>query len=481
MMLSRSKQLISTYGDMARHTPTLQRPLLFTATLLLLILALAACSDASGLPPASTSTSPPPTQRLTPSTASSFTTQTPAPPRTRALPSNTPATTARPTSVASGSPTATLLPTSDREDIFDDVWQTVQENYLYSDYHGADWGALREEYRPRVLGASSSTEFYSLLSEMVDKLNDEHSRYISPTDAQEEDDLQSGQNSYVGVGILSTYEESAALVLLVFPGSPAERASLKRRDRITHVDGVPFDPNANTIRGPEDTQVRLTVESPGKPPRQVTLTRKAVRGKITPSASRLANRPTIGYLIVPSLWADDMAEQVEDKLNDLLAGPQLEGLILDLRANEGGWRNVLTGILGQFVTGNVGNFYTQNRKYPLEIEQGSLHERLRDVPLAVLVDENSQSYAEVLAAALQASGRAQVVGIRTAGNTETVYPYDFSDGSRLWVAQEGFQLPNGDNLEGRGVIPDAVLEVKWTDFTEADDPHILKAMELIRK
>jgi C-terminal peptidase prc len=382
---------------------------------------------------------------------------------------------------AAGSPTATLLPEGEREAIFDDVWQTVKDNYLYADFHGADWEALRTEYKPRVLGATSSTEFYNLLSEMVDKLDDEHSRYVSPQDAKEEDDLQSGENSYVGVGILSSYDENSALILVVFPDSPAERAGLQRRDRITHVDGVPFDPDANAIRGPEGTDVRLTVKSPGESARVITLQRQAVQGKITASAKRLDAHPDIGYLVIPSLWADDMADQVEEKLEELLSGPELRGLIIDLRANEGGWRNVLTGILGQFVSGRVGSFYTQERQYPLSIDRGGLNARLRDLPVVVLVDDNTQSYAEVLSGALQASGRAKVVGVQSAGNTETVYPYDFDDGSRLWVAQEGFRLPDGTNLEGRGVVPDFVLDAMWTDYAESNDPHIVKAIELIEQ
>ncbi len=103
------------------------------------------------------------------------------------------------------------------------------------------------------------------------------------------------------------------------------------------------------------------------------------------------------------------------------------------------------------------------------------------MPLVVLVDEQSQSYAEVLAAALQARGRAKVVGKRSAGNTETIYSYNFPDKSRLWVAQEGYRLPDGTNLEGRGVIPDVNIDVDWTQYSLETDPHVLKAVELLTK
>jgi len=100
-------------------------------------------------------------------------------------------------------------------------------------------------------------------------------------------------------------------------------------------------------------------------------------------------------------------------------------------------------------------------------------------PLVILVDRGSQSYTEVFTAVLQAAGRARVVGVRTAGNTETIYPHDFDDKSRLWLAQEGFKLPSGVNLEGRGVNPDIKIDVDWTAFSEATDPQVLEALRLL--
>jgi len=382
------------------------------------------------------------------------------------------------------SPTATLMPLAERNELFEEVWGTVNDRYLYADFRGVDWNKTRKEYAQRISKVGSASEFYTVMSEMVGLLKDQHSRYISPEEAKDEDDLNRGDTSYAGIGILTKYESDSALVVLVFPDSPAAEAGLQRRDRILAIDGnkIEGDGDVSPIRGPAGTDVRLNVRSPGEQPRDITITRRAVTGKITASSSRLEVDGSIGYLLIPSLWADDMSEQVEEHLGRLLQGPPLKGLVIDLRANEGGWRPVLTGILGQFVAGeDVGHFYSQGSDYPIEIERGNLYDRLKDVPLVVLVDGNSQSYAEVLPAALQASGRAKVVGTRTAGNTETIYSYNFSDGSRLWVAQEGFKLPDGTNLEGRGVIPDVAIDVDWTQYPLKTDPHVLKAVELLAK
>lgn len=382
------------------------------------------------------------------------------------------------------SPAPTLIPEAERDAIFDKVWQKVDEKYVYPDFHGVDWEAVRKEYRPQIEAATSNEQFYKLISDMVESLKDEHSRYLTPAEAQEEDRVINGTNNYVGIGILTDHEEKSILVVEVFPNSPAAQAGIKRGDRITAVDGQPFmDARKDTIniRGPEGTTVRLTVRSGGQPPREVAIVRHAVAGKVAPTSSRLDADSSIGYLIIPSLEAESMDDKVASALGKLLDAGDLKGLVIDLRGNGGGLDSVLKGILGQFVTGEVGSFRSQHDTNALDIAKGDLQERLSRVPVVVLVDKGTESFAEVLAAVLQAQGRAHVVGVPSAGNTEEIFAFDFEDGSRLWLAEYGFQLPGGVSLEGHGIMPDAPVDVDWTEYSERDDPQILKAVELIHE
>lgn len=392
--------------------------------------------------------------------------------------------TTQPTAVT-GNATATLMPLADRQELFDEVWTTVEQNYLYADYNGADWGAIYSEYEPRVQDAQTSTEFYTALSEMVQELNDDHSRFLSPEERQEEDDLQSGNANYVGVGIIQSPNADSLTVVFVFPNSPAERAGLQRRDRIMAVDGVPLvnpGDSPSKIRGPEGSTVVLTVRSPGQAERDVAIVRDRITGGVVASSHRLANDPGIGILIVPNLSTETMGKQVAEQLNTMLEDtPDLKGIVMDLRANGGGFRFVLQEILSYFVSGSVGSFVDASGSYPLRITADPLKEDLDDIPLVILVDSGTESYAEVLAAGIQEMGRAQVVGVQSAGNTETIFQYNFDDGSRLWCAEEGYELPGGTNMEGIGVQPDYVIDDDWTAYSEESDPHILKAIELITK
>ncbi len=389
-------------------------------------------------------------------------------------------------STVSVSPTPTLLPASERGAVFERVWQSVDDHYLYPDFHGAKWSALHGEYKPKVLAAKSDSEFYGLMADMIGRLNDDHSRYLSPSEAREEDNLINGHADYVGIGVIyQTKPDHSHLVAYVFPDSPAWNAGIRRRDLILAVNGQPYTgspEDASKVRGPAGTPVTITVRSPGQQPRDLSIVRGKVTTGIVPTAERLEVDPTIGYLVIPSIEQTDMGKQVEQALTQLLQnGPPLKGLVIDLRGNGGGLRTVLTGILGDFVTGQVGQFFSQDEQHPLVINKGKLYDEIKSVPLIVLADKTTESYAEVLAAVLQSQGRARVVGVPSAGNTETIYPYNLADGSRLWIAQEGFKLSNGANLEGRGVIPDVTLDVDWTNYPVREDTQILKAVEMLRE
>jgi len=106
----------------------------------------------------------------------------------------------------------------------------------------------------------------------------------------------------------------------------------------------------------------------------------------------------------------------------------------------------------------------------------------QDIPLVILVGNGTASFGEVFAGILQSKGRAQVVGMITEGNVEVLLPHEYSDGSRAWIAENTFELPNGkQNWEDAGIIPDVIVNARWDKFTEADDPQIRAAWELLSR
>jgi C-terminal peptidase prc len=416
----------------------------------------------------------------TPITVVSAATIIPAPPidvsPTPPAPTVEATATPAPPPTANVNQTPTSIPLSVRQQILAEVWTTVNDNYLYADFHGLDWAAVRAEFMPLVERAKSDEEFYRLLGTMIQRLNDNHSRLLAPSAAQKEDVLSSGRDEQVGIGVIALPLPDSLLIQHVFPDSPADRAGLRARDRIVAVNGA-FYTQAD-IQGPEGSKVRLTVARPGEASRDMVITRRLVEGRIIPEARVLPGR--VGYLEVTTLWVNDMADLAASSLDAMARGGPLNGLIIDLRHNPGGWRAVLTGLLGHFVRGHVGDFFSRQGDTPLEIS-GDVGPDLRGVPIVVLIDGGTASYAELLAGILQHETGAIVIGAPSAGNTETIYSYDLTGGARLWVAQEGFRLRGGQNLEGVGVQPDMTLTQDWTRYGEDDDPWVLEGLRIIRE
>lgn len=361
-----------------------------------------------------------------------------------------------------------------RQQIFTEVWTTINEHYLDPTFNGVDWARVRAEYGARALAAEDDASFFAVISAMVRLLRDDHSRFVPPQAVIAEDQLTRGREEQVGIGVSTLPLSDGLLIQHVFPDSPAARAGLQPRDRIVAIDGLSF--NLGSIEGPLGSSVRLLIVQPEGDSRELELIRERVEGRIEPLIRWLSD--DVAYVGINTLWVNDMHEQVARALQRLMAERPLQGVILDLRSNPGGWRDVLNGLLGHFVTGDVGEFISRKGATPLVVT--ARNPDLRGLPLVILVDHGTASYAELLAAVLQQEAQATVIGRPSAGNTETIYAYEITGGARLWVAQEVFRLNDGSDLEGKGVQPDIQPSSDWTRFRFEADPWIALALDRIR-
>ena len=105
------------------------------------------------------------------------------------------------------------------------------------------------------------------------------------------------------------------------------------------------------------------------------------------------------------------------------------------------------------------------------------------MPLVVLVSLDTVSYGEVFAGVLQDIGRAYLIGETTGGNVETLWGYDFEDGSRAWIAHESFQPLNhpDQNWEETGIIPNLTILANWDEYTTQTDPRVKAALDYFDK
>jgi C-terminal peptidase prc len=369
--------------------------------------------------------------------------------------------------------------------IFDELWTTVQRDYLYPDYNGVDWDAIREEYRVHIEKGLNDQDFWRLMDDLLGELGDDHSFFLSPDDVAEQEKMQEGTVDYVGVGFTANArpEKGFAVILQIIPNSPADQAGLMPHDVILEADGVPIcceadgSDSLHRLRGAENSSLELKVQTPGQSPRALVLTRAQIQSSIPIEVQRLEGN--VGYILIPNLWDETLFEQVHRALMDLSKDGELQGLIIDMRINPGGSSTVLKGLLSLFTDGPVGHFVSSTHKTPLHIKGVNIADS-QNIPLAVLVGKDTISFAEVFSGILQETRGAHVVGRPTEGNIETLHGYDFEDGSQAWIACESFSPPSGTNWEEAGIVPELEIPLDWEDFTKEDDAQLMAAIELLR-
>jgi C-terminal peptidase prc len=424
-------------------------------------------------------------------TATAAPSATPAPSAT-ARPSATPSPSITPTPSATPEllpPTSTHAPiaASERQAIFDRVWTLVRDRYVYPDYRGLDWGTIRDEFAPRIAAAEESEAFYELLRELIERLGDQHSRFESPREVAEEQAEFRGDLRYAGIGAEVRSAPEGGLIVKLARGGPAEEAGLRPRDLILAIGGIPFTDTARfgpdgpigTVRGAPGSPVRLTVRSPGGPPRDLTVTRRAISSDAFVRVEALLLPGTrVGLLRIDTFFVEGMDRRVRDELEGLIANGPLDGLIVDVRDNGGGRLDLLLDTLGLFVDGGtIGSSSGRASSNRMRVPRGEALPELAETPIVVLVGEETASAAEMFAAGMRALGRARIVGTASSGNVENLVPHDMEDGSRLWLAELTFRLPDGTALEGSGVQPDRVVEAEWWRYAPADDPQVRAALE----
>jgi C-terminal peptidase prc len=399
-----------------------------------------------------------------------------------------PSATPLPTRTATATQTAAPPPSSLQLRTFEQIWEIVDREYLYPDFNGLDWEEIHAEYRQRIGAGMTDDAFYLAMDEMISRLGDEHSVFLSPAEVIEEEAGFAGENNYVGIGILISPvpERNRATIVVTFPGSPAEEAGLQPHDSILAVDGEPILDELgflrDVVRGPVGSQIRLTVQSPGEAAREIALTRRQISGAIPVPYQLLANAQglRVGYLLLVTFNDATIADQVREALEALTETEPLDALILDNRQNTGGANTVLMETLSYFTRGTLGYFVSRSEERPLRIKGMEVGNSM-DIPLVVLIGPGTASFGEIFAGILKDQGRAYLIGETTEGNVETLWGYDFEDGSRLWLAHESFRPLNhsDENWEASGIIPHQMVSAGWDEYRLEDDPVVGAALDYL--
>ena len=366
---------------------------------------------------------------------------------------------------------------------FEALWKNLEENYIYYETADVNWAGLREQYLERVNAGLTAEEFSSLIEELQAELPEGSLAYQSRAERIEADVADT--SSYEGIGAFVGFNEEPEphIVLLdVIEGSPAEQAGLKAHDSIFAIDGNPILLEeglqaVDRVRGPAGSSVTLSVQSPGGSERSV----EVKRGKLTSTGRLEAYNLTgtnYGYLLFPPVGYDTLDEDVAQSLQAFTTNRELEGLILDLRiaSSSRGWP--LEAIYTIFDNGALGDFYNRTDRQSVEVEGQDVFGS-QEVPMAILVGQNTNGTPEILAAGLQVNQRAIVIGEKTPGSIEGATSFYLPDGSEVFIQTTSFALPNGDEVGTDGVVPDVAVDAGWDEILPNQDPVLDRAIEYL--
>ncbi len=319
---------------------------------------------------------------------------------------------------------------------------------------------------------------YGAIDGITFLLNDDYTSLMDPETATVFNEGLSG--SFEGIGArVDTAADGGVEIIEPFEGQPAWNAGIRRHDVILAVDGVdvtdmPLGDAIQLIRGPKGAKVTLLVQSPDQEPRDVVVTRDRISIPVV-EYEMLDNN--IGYIYLGE-FSTPAARQVNDALDDLLKNNDPTGLILDLRGNPGGFLRTAVDISSEFVPDGlilIERFKDgKEQDYPSNGRGSAL-----EIPLVVLVNQASASASEILAGAVQDSGRGILIGETTFGKGSVQIPHELSDGSLLRVTTARWFTPNGQEIHGKGLTPDIEVELTPEDLAAGDDLQRDRAIEYL--
>jgi carboxyl-terminal processing protease len=334
-------------------------------------------------------------------------------------------------------------PTSAGVDLVDEAWDIISQDYV----------------EPDKVNASELNR--AAVEAMVNALNDPYTAYLDPEEYELNITRQEG--TFGGIGATVGVREGHIIIVAPIPGTPAARAGIRAGDTILAVNGVSIE-GLNVeevvlkIRGQEGTPVKVTIIHEGE---DTPVELEIVREMINVPSVIYEIREGIAYIIITH-FSDRTDEEMLPVIKQL-EKDAASGIIIDLRSNPGGAVETVVNVASYFLDKGVVMYLVDNggheTSYP--VEKSEVH---TDLPVVVLTDNYSASGSEVLSGALQDHKRGVVAGKVTYGKGSADRWFELSDGSAIYLTVSRWLTPDRRLIEGRGIIPDFILDLEGDDL-----------------
>lgn len=321
----------------------------------------------------------------------------------------------------------------------------------------------------------------SALKGYVAGIDDKYTQYLTKEEMDEL--LEDTTGSYVGIGVYmaDNTADNTILIIGVIEGSVAEQAGIKSGDIIKKVDDVEYtgeqlDAVSSKVKGEEGTNVKITILRDNEE-KEFNITRSSIKLK-TVSSKMLENNK--GYIKISS-FNDGTAKEFKEAY-EKLKSDNPTGLIIDLRNNGGGLVSESLDIAETMVEKGKTLLITSNKDKKEEIRK-STQNPIIDIPVVVLINQNTASASEILAEILKDDCNYKIIGTKSYGKGVIQTVYNFSDGSGLKVTTEEYFTPNHDKINKVGITPDTEvkLDSEWENISNIPYENDTQLQEAVKE
>jgi len=294
---------------------------------------------------------------------------------------------------------------------------------------------------------------------MLKTLDDPYTRYMDPEGLKrEQEDMFLGH--FGGLGIIISIKDDQLTIISPIEDTPAYRAGIKAGDKIAEIDGkstegMALDEAVNILRGEKGTEVTLGIKRENiEELLRITIIRDIIEVKAV-KKEVIGRDNNIGYIRITTFNINTEPE-LEEVLNEFKKDSDIQGIILDLRNNPGGLLDSAIEVASKFIKegpvvhikdrdGIIATIESRGNKYP-------------EWPLFVLVNEGSASASEIVAGAIQDTGRGKLMGEKTFGKGVVQQVFNLYDGSGIAITTSEYFTPSERSINHIGIEPDILVE-----------------------
>jgi len=314
---------------------------------------------------------------------------------------------------------------------------------------------------------------------MLKALDEPYTRYLDPQALKrEQEDMFLGH--FGGLGIIISMKDDQLTIISPIEDTPAYRVGIKAGDKIVEIDGkstegIGLDEAVNILRGEKGTQVILGIKRENiEEILEFTIIRdiievKAVKKKV------MSEDNNIGYIRITTFNVNTEPE-LKEVLNEFKKDNNIEGIILDLRNNPGGLLDTAIEVASKFV--KEGPVVHIKDRDGIQVTIQSRGNKYPQWPLIVLINEGSASASEIVAGAVQDSGRGRLLGKKTFGKGVVQQVFSLSDGSGLVITTSEYYTPSERSINNIGIEPDILVEAAEDG---EEDIQLDKAIEILEE